>query len=229
MTSIPTPDRAAVFLDKDGTLVEDVPYNVDPEQVRLMPGAVEGLRRMRAAGYRLIVVSNQSGLARGYFAEEALAGVERRVRELLEAAGVTLSGFYYCPHHPEGAVPAYTAACDCRKPAPGMIRRAAAEHGIDLERSWLVGDILHDVEAGRRANCRTVLLLNGHETEWVLTPQRRPHYVAADLAQAAEIIVDGGLRIAAWSGLVSLTPGAVPQPERETQPAVVSSGRSTSA
>ena len=180
-----------------------MPYNVDPERVRLMPGAVEGLRRMRAAGYRLIVVSNQSGVARGYFAEEALAGVERRVRELLTAGGVPLDGFYYCPHHPQGTVTAYGVTCDCRKPAPGMIRRAAAEHGIDLERSWLVGDILHDVEAGRRAGCRTVLLLNGHETEWVLTPRRRPHYVAADLAQAADIRVDGGIQVATWSGLVS--------------------------
>jgi histidinol-phosphate phosphatase family protein len=178
----------AVFLDKDGTLVEDVPYNVDPALIRLTPRAEEGLRALRAAGYRLFVISNQSGVARGYFAEDALAAVERRLRELLHEAGVALAGFYYCPHHPQGVVPAYAVACGCRKPAPGLVERAAHEHGLDLARSWFVGDILDDVEAGRAAGCTTVLLDNGHETEWVLTPRRQPHYRAADLAEAAALI-----------------------------------------
>jgi len=178
----------AVFLDKDGTLVEDVPYNVDPGRVRLMPGAAEGLQLLAAAGFRLFVISNQSGVARGYFAEEALAGVERRLREFLAGEGVALAGFAWCPHHPQGSVPAYAIACDCRKPSPGLVVRAAREHGLDLARSWFVGDILDDVEAGRRAGCRTVLIDNGRETEWVLTPAREPHYKAADLAEAARII-----------------------------------------
>ena len=180
--------RRAVFLDKDGTLVEDVPYNVDPAQVRLMPGAAEGLRLLVAAGYRLVVVSNQSGVARGYFAEEALAAVETRLRQLLEEVGVCLGGFYYCPHHPQGCVAGYAIACDCRKPQPGLVVRAAQEHGLDLSQSWFVGDILDDVEAGRRAGCRTVFLDNGHETEWVMTPERQPHFTAPDLIAAARII-----------------------------------------
>jgi ribonucleoside-diphosphate reductase alpha chain len=98
---------------------------------------------------------------------------------------VPLAGFYYCPHHPHGSVPAYAVTCDCRKPRPGLILRAAREQGVDPARSWLVGDILDDVEAGRAAGCRTVLLDNGHETEWVLSPARRPDGVAADLAEAA--------------------------------------------
>jgi histidinol-phosphate phosphatase family protein len=182
-------DRA-VFLDKDGTLIEDVPYNVDPAQIRLTPGAVEGLRLLRGAGFRLIVVSNQSGVARGYFPEAALAGVEAKLRELLAAGGAALDGFYYCPHHPGGSVAAYAVACDCRKPLPGLLLRAADDHGIDLARSWLVGDILNDVEAGRRAGCHTVLLDNGHETEWVFSDLRRPDRVAADLAEAARVILD---------------------------------------
>ena len=190
-----TPDRrAAVFLDKDGTLVEDVPYNVDPALIRLGPGAVEGLRLLHAAGFPLIVISNQSGVARGYFAEAALGAVEARLRELLAAVGVPLAGFYYCPHHPDGSVAAYAVACECRKPRPGMIVRAAREHAVDLARSWFVGDILHDVEAAHRAGCRAVLLDNGHETEWELSPLRTPDVVARDLGEAARAIVDAGVR-----------------------------------
>ena len=180
----------AVFLDKDGTLIEDLPYNVVPSLIRLAPGAAEGVVRLHAAGYRLLVISNQSGVARGIFREEALAAVEETLRSLLSELGVPLAGFYYCPHHPEGVVPGYAIDCSCRKPGPGLILRAAEDHAIDLERSWFVGDILDDVEAGRLAGCRTVLIDNGNETEWVLTPARWPHHRAADLAEAASLIVE---------------------------------------
>ena len=181
----------AVFLDKDGTLVEDVPYNVDPALIRLAPGAGEALRSLDAAGFRLLVVSNQSGVARRLFPEEALSPVAARLSALLAAAGVPLSGFYYCPHHPD-ADPPYGGTCECRKPAPGLILRAAAERGIDLARSWFVGDILDDVEAGRRAGCRTVLVDNEHETVWRRTPEREPELVAADLPEAARRILAAG-------------------------------------
>lgn len=190
----------AVFLDKDGTLVEDVPYNADPARLRLTPGAAAGLRLLHRAGYRLIVVSNQSGVARGYFPETALRAVEARLRQLLAAAGVPLAGFYYCPHHPAGAVPAYAATCLCRKPAPGLVLRAAREQGVDPARSWLVGDILDDVEAGRRAGCRTVLIDNGNETEWRPGPFRTPDCVAADLLAAAEVILAESPTAGARSG-----------------------------
>ncbi len=183
-----------VLLDKDGTLVEDVPYNVDPARIRLMPGAAQGVLCLHRAGYALAVVSNQSGVARGYFEETALAAVERRVRELLRDAGVPLAGFYYCPHHPDGSVAAYTRACDCRKPAPGLLLRAIREHGAMPGECWMVGDILHDVEAGRRAGCRTVLIDNGHETEWDQTPARQPDFVAGDLVGAADVIAAAGLK-----------------------------------
>jgi histidinol-phosphate phosphatase family protein len=179
----------AVFLDKDGTLIEDVPFNVDPDLIRLTAGAAEGTRALHAAGYRLVIVSNQSGVARGLFPRAALRSVERRVRQLLDAVGVPLAGFYDCPHHPEGTVPDYAVACKCRKPEPGLILRAARELGLDPARSWLIGDILDDVEAGGRAGCRTVLLDNGHETEWKAGPWRRPDYVATDLAEAARLIL----------------------------------------
>jgi D-glycero-D-manno-heptose 1,7-bisphosphate phosphatase len=182
----------AVFLDKDGTLVEDVPHNVDPGQVRLRPGARAGLSALHAAGYRLVVISNQSGVARGLFPEWRLRAVEARLRELL-AGGAPLDAFYFCPHHPQGAVAAHAADCACRKPSPGLLVRAAAERGLDLASSWMVGDILDDVEAGRRAGCRTVLLEDGGETEWRLSQERLPHHLAGDLWEAARIIlaVDG--------------------------------------
>ena len=181
-------------MDKDGTLIQDVPYNVDPSRIRLLPGVVEGLRRLHRAGYLLIVVSNQAGVARGRFPEHALGAVVQRLRHLLAPAGVPLADFYYCPHHPEGMVLRYAVECACRKPEPGLITRAAQEHDIDLSRSWLIGDILNDVEAGNRAGCRTILLDNGGETEWVLTQWRLPHHVAADLREASAIIsaVDSG-------------------------------------
>jgi D-glycero-D-manno-heptose 1,7-bisphosphate phosphatase len=175
----------AVFLDKDGTLIDDVPYNVDPSRIRLADGAAAGVVRLHRAGYRVIVVSNQSGVAHGFFAEDALAAVEARLRALLGDLGVPLAGFYYCPHHPGGVVARYRALCGCRKPAPGMLHEAARDLGIDLTASWLVGDILHDIEAGHRAGCRAVLLDNGHETEWDLSGPRTPDHVAADLDAAA--------------------------------------------
>lgn len=181
--------RRTVFVDKDGTLIEDVPYNVDPARIVLQPGAATGLRRLQRAGYLLVVVSNQSGVARGYFEEVALAVVEQRIRAMLHAEGVDLDGFYYCPHHPGGAVPAFSVHCLCRKPMPGMLHRAATDLEIDLRRSWLIGDILHDIEAGRSAGCRTVLLDNGHETEWHLSAMRTPHEVAPNIAIAAERIL----------------------------------------
>ncbi|HWE39404.1 MAG TPA: HAD family hydrolase [Isosphaeraceae bacterium] len=185
-----SPDgRRAVFLDKDGTLVDDVPYNVDPRLIRLAPGAAEGLARLHDAGYLLLVVSNQSGVARGLFPESALAEVEARLRERVAEAGAELAGFEYCPHFPGGIVAESAVACGCRKPAPGMLVRAASGLGIDLGRSWMVGDILDDVEAGHRAGCRSILLDNGHETEWGLAPGRRPEFLADDLDGAARRIV----------------------------------------
>lgn len=182
--------RRAVFLDKDGTLIENVPYNVDPALIRLAPGAEEGLTRLHRAGFDLFVISNQSGVARGYFPESALAGVEARLRELLAAVGVPLASFAYCPHHPEGSVEGFAMACDCRKPAPGMLLRTAGDHDIDLARSWMIGDILDDIQAGRAAGCRTILIDNGNETEWRLSPDREPHHRAPDLAAAAGHILE---------------------------------------
>ena len=175
----------AIFLDKDGTLIEDLPYNVDPQRMVLAEGAGVGLRILARLGYRLLAVSNQSGVARGYFNEAALPAVQHRLTELLEHEQVRLTAFYYCPHHPDGTVQSYSIECECRKPLPGMLLRAAAEHAIDLAASWMIGDILHDIEAGKRAGCRTILIANGNETDWHMSAQRMPDFIVPDLHAAA--------------------------------------------
>ncbi|MBZ5710672.1 D-glycero-alpha-D-manno-heptose-1,7-bisphosphate 7-phosphatase [Nannocystis pusilla] len=177
--------RPAIFLDKDGTLIDDVPYNVDPARVCLTRGAREGVTALQAAGYALVVVTNQSGVARGLFGGEALLIVRARIEALL---GRRLDGFYWCPHYPAGVVREYAIACGCRKPQPGLLTRAAGELGLDLARSWMVGDILSDVEAGCRAGCRTALL--GQPPDPLsLAPQYMPTLVAGDLAEAARRIL----------------------------------------
>lgn len=177
-----------VFLDKDGTLVEDVPYTADPALVRLTPGAGPALCALHAAGWRVALVTNQSGVARGYFPESALAGVEARVREVLAGFGVPLAGFFYCPHHPDGVVPAYTRACACRKPEPGLILTAAARLGVDPRACWMVGDRPADVGAGRRAGCRTILLGESAAAE----PE--PDARAANLLGAAAAVLGASPR-----------------------------------
>lgn len=173
----------AVFLDKDGTLVENVPYNVDPALLRFTPHAAEALRLLAAQGWRLIVVTNQPGLALGLFDADALARLQQALEQRLADEGVRLDGFYACPH-----APGPPAACACRKPAPGLLRRAAQAHGIDLAASWMVGDILDDVEAGTRAGCRSVLMDVGNETVWRRSAWREPSFIAGDLWQAARHI-----------------------------------------
>jgi D,D-heptose 1,7-bisphosphate phosphatase len=180
--------RKAIFIDKDGTLIKDVPYNVDPELIVLEPYAGKAMQLFQEQGFMLVVVTNQSGIARGYFREEQLAGVQQKINALLGEYKVQFDGFFYCPHHPEGTIFPYAIDCHCRKPNPGMLQTAAAQLGIDLKQSWMIGDILHDIEAGNQAGCRSLLINNGHETEWKLNPLRQPLYVASDLLDAAQFI-----------------------------------------
>jgi histidinol-phosphate phosphatase family protein len=181
----------AVFVDKDGTLIPNVPDNVDPARIGLTPGAGPALAELRMAGYAIVLVSNQGGVARGLFSEAELDGVWRRITALLSPYGVSLDGVYYCPHDPAGCDARYAVACRCRKPQPGLLWQAAAEHGYELARSWLIGDILDDVEAGNRAGCRSILLDVGGETEWRHGPWRRPTCVARTFREAAQRILDG--------------------------------------
>ena len=185
----PAGAHKAAFLDKDGTVIKNIPYNADTRLVHLAPGVAEGLRLLHRAGYALVIVTNQSGVARGYVSPAEVEAVGEHLCALFAEVGVPLTGFYYCPHLPEGSVADYAVPCRCRKPLPGLIMQAARDHGLDCVRSWMVGDILGDVEAGRRAGCRTVLVDNGGETEWRLSPGRMPHHVVGNLTEAAQVIL----------------------------------------
>jgi D-glycero-D-manno-heptose 1,7-bisphosphate phosphatase len=157
--------QRAVFLDRDGVLVEDRGPLTRPEDIVLQAEAGPALRQLKQAGYQLIVVSNQTAVSRGLLDEPAVRALEEEIeRRLEQAGGVPLDGFYFCPHHPRATLPAYRRDCPCRKPAPGLLLRAAVEHGIDLARSTMVGDRPTDVAAGRRAGCRTIQVQTGQHT-----------------------------------------------------------------
>jgi len=180
----------AVFIDKDGTLIKDVPYNVNTSLIQFEEHAIEALRSLQAYGFQLIIVSNQPGIAFSYFTEEQVQQVFQFIEKKLAEQGVVLNGYYYCPHHIQGNQPAYAKACYCRKPMPGMLLQAAMERDINLEQSWMIGDILNDTEAANRAGCTSILLNNGNETEWVLGESRRPGFVCDNWIEAAAIIIE---------------------------------------
>ena len=175
--------KRALFIDRDGTLVEPRHYPSTPGDLVMSPGIGPLLRTFQRAGWELIVVTNQSGIARGYFTEHQLELMHDRLRQMLRVWGVELDAIHYCPHHVDGTISHLAVPCACRKPQPGMLLRAAAERGIDPSRSWMVGDILDDIEAGNRAGCRTVLVDLGTEQS-PDRPERWPRLVARSTADA---------------------------------------------
>lgn len=154
------PNKKACFLDRDGCLIEEENYLSDPAKVRLCPGVPEALRLLEKKGYLRIVVSNQSGIARGYFSRDQLHAVERRINELLAEYGVRIDAWYYCPHHAEKSIlPEYALDCGCRKPKPGMLLRAAEDFSLDIKQCVMIGDRITDIQAGRNAGCRAEALV----------------------------------------------------------------------
>jgi D-glycero-D-manno-heptose 1,7-bisphosphate phosphatase len=176
-------ERRAVFVDRDGTIIEDTGYLTDPAAVRLLPGAAGAIARLNQAELPVIVVTNQSGIARGLFNEAAYAATVRRLDELLAAAGARLDGRYHCPHHPD-----FTGPCECRKPGLLLYRRAAADHGLHLARSWWVGDRLRDVLPAERLEGRGLLI--GRPTVDEPSTSAAAHFpIVRDLAAAVDIIL----------------------------------------
>lgn len=182
--------RRAVFLDRDGTINVEKDYLHRPEEFEFIPGATEAIGILKRAGYLVVVVTNQSGVARGYYAEEDVERLHRHMDELLAAFGTAVDGYYFCPHHPENGLDAYLTDCACRKPLPGMLLKAAKEMGIDLKSSWMIGDKLVDIEAGMGAGCSTALVLTGYGSgHSSRIPEGVPVY--ADLLSAARAISGG--------------------------------------
>jgi D,D-heptose 1,7-bisphosphate phosphatase len=165
--------RRAVFLDRDGTIIVDENYLADPSLVRFLPGALDALRRFRDLGMMLVIVSNQSGIPRGFITPAQHEMVAARTLEICAAEGVTIDAAYYCPH-------LVGDGCECRKPRPGLLQRAAREHDIDLGRSFMIGDKLSDIEAGLAVGCTTGLLGEGKDKDARANASVQPHYRGAD-------------------------------------------------
>lgn len=174
--------RAAVFLDRDGTIIVERDYLRDPAAVELEPAAVEGLRRLSAAGLRLVVLTNQSGIARGYFDAAAADAVNRRVADLLVDQGVAIAGWYICPHGP-------LDDCDCRKPRPQLARRAAADLDIALAGSWVIGDKRSDVELADAIGASGILVTTGHGGDHVAWAKAHERAVVRDLIEASALVL----------------------------------------
>ena len=150
----------AIFLDRDGVINKEVNYLSDPKNFEVIEGSIKALKILKQKKFLLIIITNQAGIARGLFSEETLKAIHHKMIKILEQDNIKLDDIFYCPHHPE-----FTGPCDCRKPKPGMILEAQSKHNIDLTKSYMVGDTLNDIQTGRSAGCRTVLVLTGYGKE----------------------------------------------------------------
>ncbi|MCB9851575.1 MAG: HAD-IIIA family hydrolase [Phycisphaerales bacterium] len=185
--------RPAVFVDRDNTLIADPGYLRDPNQIRILPGVPDAVKRLREAGFVVVIVTNQSGVARGYFTENELRIVHERLQELLAEKGAAVDAIYYCPFLPGRAavVEEYRDDSELRKPKPGMILKAAEDMRLDVTQSWMVGDSARDVQAGNAAGCRTILLGSG-----ATDPDARPHHTMSNFPAAADFILRESKRVA---------------------------------
>lgn len=188
--------RPAVFIDRDGTINEQMGYINHISRFILLPGTIEGLRLLNRQLYLTIIVSNQSGVARGYFPIELVDQIHAHMRSLLEKEGAHIDGIFFCPHYPKGIVPEYSIVCDCRKPGTGLIQRACKSFDIDLENSYLIGDRCMDMELAHRSNLKGILVTTGYglgDIEYVLPRSPfKPLHIAEDLLHAVRWIIEKG-------------------------------------
>lgn len=185
--------RRAVFMDRDGTISEEIGYVNHPSRYRVFPYSAEAVRLLNESGWLAILVTNQAGVARGYFTEALIGSVHEILASELQKGGAHLDAIYYCAHHPSVGEPPYRLDCGCRKPRPGLIKRAAAEFDIDLAASWMVGDRYSDIELARNAQINAALVLSGYgRGEWEYQHdawQQEPDLVAEDLLEAVRKII----------------------------------------
>jgi len=152
--------KKAIFLDRDGVINKEISYISNPDDFEFIEGSIEALKILEEKNFLLIVITNQAGIARGYYTEEMLKKIHNKMTRILKQNNIVLDDIFYCPHHPD-----FTGPCDCRKPEPGMILKAQIKHNIDLTNSYMVGDTLSDIETGKKANCKTALVLTGYGKE----------------------------------------------------------------
>ncbi len=182
----------AVFVDKDGTIVVDVGYLSDPEKLKLLPYTSSAIKMFNEANFKVFVISNQSGIARGYLSEDILQTIDKKLQKELLKNGAYVDGIYYCPHHPEEGIYPYRGECECRKPQPGLINKAAFEHGLDLCASYVIGDKGSDIETGKRAGTKTILVLTGKGKETLNGGElkgMKPDHISENLHDAAKWII----------------------------------------
>lgn len=177
------------MVDRDGTLIEEVGYLDRLDRIQLFPYSVDALRLLNRAGYAVIVITNQAGVARGYFDAPFVEETHRTLAATLAHGGARVDAFYYCPHHPEGDVASYRVDCDCRKPQPGLVRRAAADHHLDLSQSFIIGDRAHDLEAGMAVGARGALVRTGYGYRYEDEVHRKGAPVVDNLMQAVSWIL----------------------------------------
>jgi D-glycero-D-manno-heptose 1,7-bisphosphate phosphatase len=180
-----------IFLDRDGTINEELEYISDPEDVKLIPGSAEAIREANLLGLKVFVISNQSGIARGLIKEEELARVNDKLVELLKVTGARLDAIYYCPHHPDYGEHPHSTSCDCRKPGSGMLKKAESEFDIDLKRSFVIGDRIVDIQTAIPVGAKSILVLTGYgqnEYEHVKSQKINVDYIAKNLHDAMRFV-----------------------------------------
>ena len=200
------PSTTAIFLDRDGTLIEEVGYLHRLEDIRIYPEAFEAVKKINQSGAQAIVITNQSGIARGLITQEDLERLHRQINDAFRQKGARLDAYYHCPHHPTEGTGKHTRTCDCRKPQPGLLLRAAQELQLDLEASHMIGDTLRDIEAGHRAGCQSILVKTGYGQEELLllneeqasgsssiNPVQRSDHVSTNILEAVNWILEHNL------------------------------------
>ena len=183
-------NQRAVFLDRDGTINIEKDYLYKIEDFEFISGVVESIKKLKQAGYLVIVVTNQSGVARGYFSLDDVTRLHEHIQKQLAAAGTGIDAFYVCPHHPEKGQGEYLKKCDCRKGQPGLLVRAGADLGLDLQKSFMIGDKIADIEAGENAGCQPILVLTGYGQESRILIEENRAIICADLASAVDVILN---------------------------------------
>jgi len=180
----------AVFLDRDGVIIQEPPHYAHlVSQIQFIPRSVQGIKLLNENGFLTIVITNQAGVARGYYPEEDTVKFNNALKKMIARQGARIDAMYYCPHHPEAKIEKYRIDCECRKPRPGMLKKAEKEFSIELKQSFMIGDKLTDIQAGRNAGCKTIMVKTGMGAEELRTSEVDCDYIADDLYDAVEHVL----------------------------------------